>query len=71
MNTQSLKAALPAGDADAVAEIQDLYGYLRQRAAEEPLQTRVLSRADEGLTADKKERWYKSAELYRTRVRTH
>jgi hypothetical protein len=68
MNTQSLKAALPAGDADAVAEIQDLYGYLRQRAAEEPLQTRVLSRADGGVTADKKERWYKSAELYRTRL---
>jgi hypothetical protein len=68
MNTQSLKAALPAGDADAVAEIQDLYGYLRQRAAEEPLQTRVLSRADEGLTGDKKERWYKYAELYRTRL---
>ena len=71
-NTRSLKAALsvplifPAGDADAVAEIQELYGYLRQRAAEKPLQTRVLSRVDEVLTADKKERWHKSVELYRT-----
>jgi hypothetical protein len=70
-NTRSLKAALsvplifPAGDADAVAEIQDLYGYLRQRAAEKPLQTRVLSRVGEGLTADKKERWHKAVELHR------
>jgi hypothetical protein len=35
----------PSGAAEAVAEAHEYYNYLRQRAAEKPLQTRVLSRA--------------------------
>ena len=67
MNTQSLKAALPAGDADAVAEIQELYGYLRQRAAETPLQTRILSRAST-LSKDEKKRWSEHGERKRSNL---
>jgi hypothetical protein len=72
-NTRSLKAALsvplifPAGDADAVAEIQDLYGYLRQRAAETPLQTRILSRAST-LSKDEKKRWSEHGERKRSNL---
>ena len=72
-NTRSLKAALsvplifPAGDADAVAEIQDLYGYLRQRAAEKPLQTRMLSRASM-LSKDEKKRWREFGERKRSNL---
>jgi hypothetical protein len=72
-NTRSLKAALsvplifPAGDADAVAEIQDLYGYLRQRAAETPLQTRMLSRAST-LSKDEKKRWSEFGERKRSNL---
>jgi hypothetical protein len=35
----------PSGTAEAVAETHGYYNYLRQRAAEKPLPTRVLSRA--------------------------
>jgi hypothetical protein len=46
-----------SSSAEAETETWDYYGRLRQRAAEKPLQARMLSRVGKKLSADEKERW--------------
>jgi hypothetical protein len=71
MSARQRRAAVsPVGSAqpDAEAEIGEYYDRLRQRAAEKPLQTRVLSRAGGELSADEKERWLQFGQLKRDRL---
>lgn len=73
-NTRSSKTALsvpaisPAED--VLHDLDDYYGYFRQRAAEKPLQTRVLSRVRKRLSADEKESWRAHGELKRNTLMT-
>jgi hypothetical protein len=53
--------------AEAVAETRQYYNYLRQRAAETPLQTRMLSRAST-LSKDEKKRWREFGERKRSNL---
>jgi hypothetical protein len=66
-NPTVIPVDFPSGAADALAETQEYYTYFRQRAAEKPLQTRVLSRARQ-LSKDEKKRWREFGELKRTRL---
>jgi hypothetical protein len=71
MSAKQRRAAVaPVGSAqpDAEAEIGEYYDRLRQRAAEKPLQIRVLSRAGGELSADEKERWLQFGQLKRDRL---
>jgi hypothetical protein len=57
----------PSGAAEAAAETHERYNYLRQRAAEKPLLTRVLSRAST-LSEDEKKRWSEHGERKRNNL---
>jgi hypothetical protein len=57
----------PSDAAEAVAETHEYYNYLRQRAAETPLQTRMLSRAST-LSKDEKKRWTEFGERKRSNL---
>jgi hypothetical protein len=57
----------PSSAAEAVAETREYYNYLRQRAAETPLQTRMLSRAST-LSKDEKKRWSEHGEQKRSNL---
>jgi hypothetical protein len=58
----------PPGSAAAAAEIQSYYNYLRQRAAEKPLQTIVLSRVGKQVSDEEKDRWRKNGEFKRNNL---
>jgi hypothetical protein len=57
----------PPGADEAVAETREYYNYLRQRAAETPLQIRMLSRATT-LSTDEKKRWSEHGEGKRSNL---
>jgi hypothetical protein len=66
-NPTVIPVDFPSGASDALAETQEYYTYFRQRAAEKPLQTRVLSRAST-LSKDEKKRWREFGERKRSNL---
>jgi hypothetical protein len=66
-NPTVIPVDFPSGAADALAETHEYYNYLRQRAAETPLQTRILSRAST-LSKDEKKRWSEHGERKRSNL---
>jgi hypothetical protein len=66
-DSTAIPVDFPSSAGEAVAETHEYYNYLRQRAAETPLQTRILSRASTLSKAEKK-RWSEHGELKRSNL---